>query len=57
MRGVCRDNLPSYLDEYMWRERYGQTTHESFNKVLEHIAEKHPLPWFCEALNIIHIYT
>ena len=44
MRGVCRDNLPSYLDEYMWRERYGQTTHESFNKVLEHIAEKHPLP-------------
>ena len=44
MRGIRRDNLPSYLDEFMWRERYGQTTHEAFNKTLEQIAIKHPLP-------------
>lgn len=44
MRGIRRDSLPSYLDEFMWRERYGQTTHEAFNKILEQIAIKYPLP-------------
>ena len=49
MRGIRRENLPSYLDEFLWRERYGQTTHEGFNKMLEQIAAKYPLPWSFEA--------
>ena len=44
MRGIRRENLASYLDEFLWRERYGQTTHEAFNRILEHIAIKYPLP-------------
>ena len=31
--------IPSYLDEFMWRERYGQHTAASYAYMLEHIAE------------------
>jgi len=44
MRGVRRESLPYYLDEFMWRERYGTSTQEAFQKLLEQIAAKHPLP-------------
>ena len=31
--------LPSYIDEYMWRERYGFHSAEAFHNIMEHIAE------------------
>ena len=44
MRGVRRESLPSYLDEFMWRERYGHTSNDAFTNLLQQIAVKHPLP-------------
>ena len=43
-RGVRRDRLPMYLDEFMWCERYGRSTHDAFQKLWEQVAAKHPLP-------------
>ena len=40
-KGVRRDALPSYLDEFMWRERNGQ---DAFNNLLHEISQKYPLP-------------
>ena len=31
--------VPSYLDEFLWRERFGLQTAEAFNNMIEHIAE------------------
>ena len=31
--------IPSYLDEFMWRERFGHNTGEAFANMLAHIAE------------------
>ena len=31
--------IPSYLDEFMWRERYGLSSSEAFESMLSHIAE------------------
>ena len=44
MRGIRRDRLPMYLDEFMWRERHGQSAVDAFQKLWEQIALKHPLP-------------
>ena len=39
MRGCTRDELSLYLDEFMWKERYGKTAADCFNNMLSHIAE------------------
>ena len=45
MHGTSDRLLPSYLDEFMWRERYsGGVATEAFFHIFEHIAEKYPLP-------------
>ena len=44
MKGTRRDFLPSYLDEFMWRERFGRTSSDAFHNMLDQIANKHPLP-------------
>lgn len=31
--------LPSYLDEFMWRERFGKTHADAFNNILLHLSE------------------
>ena len=31
--------IPSYLDEFMWRERYGLNISEAFDNTLIHIAD------------------
>lgn len=44
MKGVRRDMLSSYLDEFMWRERHGRTSGDAFHNMLIQITNKHPLP-------------
>ena len=39
MKGVSADALPTYLDERMWRDRFGKTTEAAFKKLCAHIAE------------------
>lgn len=38
MRGCHADQLASYLDEFMWRERYGQTKADAFNNIMRDVA-------------------
>ena len=37
MKGVHSHQLASYLDEFMWWERYGRTSEEAFNSILYYI--------------------
>ena len=34
IKGVDEDQLPSYLDEFLWRERYGKSKEAAFNNIL-----------------------
>ena len=33
MKGCRASQLPSYLDEFMWHERFGQTKADAFNNI------------------------
>ena len=41
MKGVASEQLPSYLDEFMWRERYGRTANTALNSILGDIATQY----------------
>jgi hypothetical protein len=41
MKGVSAEALPSYLDERMWRDRWGTTTKEAFDSICPHISEQY----------------
>ena len=43
MRGCHADQLPSYIDEFMWRERHGQTKRQAFSNILENISVIYPV--------------
>ena len=43
MRGCHADMIPSYLDEFMWRERRGKTASQAFNNIIEDIADQYPV--------------
>ena len=43
MRGMHRHQLPSYLDEFMWRERKGRTTSDAFKNILHEISRQFPV--------------
>ena len=43
MRGCHKDQLPSYLDEFMWRERHGKTPRQAFDSICRDIALKYPV--------------
>jgi transposase-like protein len=40
MKGVISDALPSYVDERMWRDRWGATTKDAFYNLCRHISEQ-----------------
>ena len=40
MKGCHVSQLPSYLDEFMWRERFGQTKADAFKNIMLHISEQ-----------------
>ena len=40
MKGVSSHLLPSYLDERMWHDRWGNCGKQAFGNILEHIAEQ-----------------
>ena len=43
MRGVDSNQLPSYLDEFMWFERYGKTRADRFDNIARDIAIQYPV--------------
>ena len=38
MKGVHSDQLPTYLDKFMWRERHGPTNQVAFDSILRDIS-------------------
>lgn len=42
MRGVNRDYLQSYLDEFCWRHNSQHTRLETFPKIIESLAHHYP---------------
>jgi len=43
MKGVLFDEISSYLDEFMWRERWGKTSRASFDNICAHVAQQYPV--------------
>jgi transposase-like protein len=43
MKGVHSHQLPSYLDEFMWRERYGKSSEEALENILRDISVQYPV--------------
>ena len=43
MKGCHSHQIPSYLDEFMWRERYGKTSIDAFYNIMQHIAQQYPV--------------
>ena len=43
MRGCHRSQLPSYLDEFMWRERYGKKSDDVLSNIYRDIALWYPV--------------
>ena len=41
MKGYHASQLPSYLDEFMWHEHFGQTKADAFNNIMLHISEQY----------------
>ena len=35
--------VPSYLDEFMWRERFGKTSREAMDSIIRDIAQQYPV--------------
>ena len=43
MKGCHASELAGYLDEFMWRERYGKTAREAFFNICGDIAAQYPV--------------
>ena len=43
MKRCHAEQLPSYLDEFMWRERHGRTARTAFFSLMTDIARQYPV--------------
>ena len=43
MKGCHEHQLPSYIDEFMYRERFGRTARECYNSILHDISVQYPV--------------
>ena len=43
MRGCAEHQIPSYLDEFMWRECHGKCASTAWNNILRDIAVQYPV--------------
>lgn len=43
MKGCDGNQLPSYLDEFMWRERFGKTGSDALQHIMRDIAAQYPV--------------
>ena len=39
--GLCC--IPSYIDKFMWRERFGKTAREAMDDIIYDIAQQYPV--------------
>ena len=44
MKGCHAHQIPSYLDEFLWKERYGKTRRAAFTNIIQDIAAQYPVP-------------
>lgn len=44
MKGCTAAQLASYLDEFMWKERYGAGRRQAFVNIMDDIAAVYPVP-------------
>ena len=43
MKGCHAQHLPGYLEEFMWRERFGTNAAEAFDSIIRDIAHQYPV--------------
>ena len=43
MRGCHAQQIPGYLDEFMWRERHGRTGQAAFTGIIGDISQQYPI--------------
>ena len=43
MRGCHTHQIPSYLDEFVWRERFGAVSQDAWNNIHIHISQQYPV--------------
>ena len=43
MKGCNSDHIAGYLDEFMWRERFGKMSNDAWNNILVDIAHQYPV--------------
>jgi hypothetical protein len=43
MSGTSKEKLPSYLDEFQWRQLYGEKTPAAFDNILQQISIFYPV--------------
>ena len=43
MKGVHLSQLPSYLDEFMWRERHGESARRALRNIMRDVAAQYPV--------------
>ena len=48
MKRCFASQLPSYLDEFMWKERHGPTRRQAFTNIMRDIAIKFPVLEFLD---------